>query len=56
MAKKVYYNADCEEPMCSRCEHITDDFDCENMCGSEHGWFGYERVEIIKNPEESEGI
>lgn len=44
------YTADDEEPDCNRCDHCCDDFLCVKQCGSEHGWAGYERVEI----EESE--
>lgn len=52
--ERVYYNADDEEPACSRCERITSDFDCENLCGAEHGWNGYLRMEIVEMADESE--
>lgn len=39
------YDADNEEPICERCDHCCDGFDCWNMCGAEHGWFGYRRTE-----------
>lgn len=39
----VYLNADDEEPKCIRCSNCLG-FDCEEYCGAEHGWGGYERI------------
>lgn len=47
MGRYIIFTADDEEPECGQCDHICD-FDCENLCGTEHGWWGYERTEIIE--------
>lgn len=53
MFRKNKCTADDEEPNCGRCEHLADNFDCVHFCGAEHGWYGYERIELIDD-EESE--
>lgn len=50
---KEIYTADDEEPMCGRCDHFADNFDCSGLCGSEHAWNGYKRVEITEESEEA---
>lgn len=45
MSELNTYTADEEQPDCNRCEHVCEDYDCDNMCGPEHGWNGYERIE-----------
>ena len=45
------YTADDEEPDCNRCDHCCDDFLCVKQCGAEHGWRGYERIEIEESEE-----
>lgn len=44
----IIYTADDEEPICSRCDHLCDsfgcDFKCDEYCGPEHWWNGYERT------------
>ena len=36
--------ADNEEPDCGRCDHICDRYEyCNEQCGAEHWWGGYER-------------
>lgn len=46
----IIYTADDEEPVCTRCFHFDgDDYICVERCGAEHAWFGYERVENVKD-------
>jgi hypothetical protein len=45
----VQYTADHEEPDCGNCEHVCDNFPCEESCGPEHGWHGYNRTETMKD-------
>lgn len=47
MAERVEYTADDDMPDCGRCDHVCDDFKCCDWCGSEHGWWGYRRTEVI---------
>ena len=44
----IIYNADDEDPKCSRCDECYGDFDCSGKCGPEHSWYGYSRAEIIE--------
>lgn len=46
MSKLIAHTADDEEPDCNRCEHVCGDYDCESLCGAEHGWSGYKRIEV----------
>lgn len=40
------YTADDEMPDCGVCEHMSyDDSPC-NLCGGEHGWNNYIRIEV----------
>lgn len=42
----VIYTVDDEEPICNKCDHCYEDESyCENQCGANHAWNGYERVE-----------
>lgn len=45
--RKETYTADDEELKCGRCDHFGNDFDCCNLCGSEHGWNGYNRTDLV---------
>lgn len=38
--RTITYTANDEEPNCIRCDHCCDKYDCCNMCGEKHGWFG----------------
>lgn len=40
------YTADEEEPKCNRCDYLGGGFECEKLCGPEHGWWGYRRTEV----------
>lgn len=52
MAKSITYNADDEEPICGRCDHINDsDKWCMKNCGGANSWNGYRRTEIRKENE-----
>ena len=42
--KYITYTADDEMPNCGTCDHACDDFECNNSCGPEHGWYGYART------------
>lgn len=42
----IVYTADDEDPKCDRCDNCVGDFDCSGLCGSQHGWYGYCRVEL----------
>lgn len=46
MNKLIAYTADDEQPDCNKCEYVFGDYDCENLCGAEHGWNGYRRIEV----------
>lgn len=39
------YTVDDEMPDCGRCNHVCDNFKCEELCGPKHGWYGYEITE-----------
>lgn len=46
--KEIIYTADDEEPKCERCVHCDcDEYLCVSRCGAEHGWHGYERIELV---------
>lgn len=47
MREVVWKTADNEEPDCLECCRVDGEFDCERLCGPEHGWWGYLRKEII---------
>ncbi len=48
--RQVIYTADNEEPKCNQCCHVNrDESICMERCGPEHAWFGYERVENVKD-------
>lgn len=45
MANRITYTADDEDPMCSFCDHVDDDkYKCDECCGPECGWGGYQRT------------
>lgn len=44
----IYYTADDEMPECLYCDNFCGGFDCVNMCGAKHGWYGYRRTERRK--------
>lgn len=44
MTELKVYNADNEEPNCSKCDYSCGGFDCESSCGPKHGWYGYTRT------------
>lgn len=46
--KMKYYTADDENPDCIRCDHCCDDYNCSDLCGPEHGWYGYMRTEYLE--------
>lgn len=48
MREEVIYTADDEEPNCNRCDNIECAYLCIHRCGAEHGWYGYERSELIE--------
>lgn len=47
MLKEVIYTVDDEEANCNRCDNMECEYLCIHNCGSEHGWNGYERIELI---------
>lgn len=47
MLKEVIYTADDEEPNCNRCNNVECECLCIQNCGAEHGWYGYERSELV---------
>ena len=49
----IRYNADDEEPKCENCDHICDNFNCCELCGSENYWGGYIRTESVEEMEEN---
>ena len=49
MSYSRVYTADTEEPDCGRCDHVCDDQEyCNETCGAENFWNGYERIEYIE--------
>ena len=50
---KNVYTAEHEEPNCMRCDHVCDSCEfCNENCGSEHFWNGYQRTVIAMVSEE----
>lgn len=47
----VTYTADDEMPDCMCCDHFDSVFDNCSSCGSEYGWFGYRRTEMVGDTE-----
>lgn len=45
MAELIEYTVEDEMPDCGQCDHVCDNFNCEKLCGPEHGWWGYRRTE-----------
>lgn len=46
--KVIIYTVDDEEPDCNRCDHCCgEDYYCLKQCGAQHGWNGYERIEMM---------
>ena len=46
--RQIIYTVDDEEADCNRCDHCYgEDYYCIKLCGAEHGWNGYERIEIM---------
>ena len=44
--RAIIYTADDEEPKYNQCCHWNnDDLICADMCGPEHAWLGYEKIE-----------
>lgn len=41
------YTADDEMPDCGNCDHAYDDFECGELCGPTHSWWGYRRTEKV---------
>lgn len=48
MDRIVVYTADTEMPSCLQCDNFDCEFNCENFCGPEHGWYGYRRTEKVE--------
>lgn len=48
MAIRIEYTAEDEMPNCGNCDHICDSFKCCDLCGAEHGWYGYRRTVIVE--------
>ena len=49
---KIYeYTANDEIPECGRCDQFDGSYGlkCKEWCGSEHGWLGYIRTEMVDN-------
>ena len=52
MIDLIEYTADDEMPNCCQCDHVFDyEFNCEKLCGPEHGWWGYRRTERMEEIE-----
>ena len=47
MIEYIEYTVDEEMPNCGCCDHIGDNFDCVELCGPAHGWWGYRRTERV---------
>lgn len=45
----IVYTADNEMPVCIHCDNFGTDFDCCKCCGAEHGWYGYQRTEVVED-------
>lgn len=57
MFERIEITADDEMPVCGKCEHVCDDFDCGANCGPEHGWWGYRRyVRTTQDGMKGEGL
>ena len=42
------YTADDEMPDCGVCDHMSCDDTLCNLCGGEHGWNTYIRIELLE--------